>query len=126
MGCHLLSHTPSFPNSICVRCSMKPMSECRAHARLHHSVLGSSPAAPDQAGTSSRPIPRASPPATRPGPLLNLLEAHPVHTGCTRIGAGESIRVTQNVFTADLVVEHIEAESRLRLRLAVELSRSEE
>src|SRR5215468_10846454 len=55
-------------------------------------------------------------------PLLNLLEAHPVHTGCTRIGAGESIRVTQNVFTADLVVEHIEAVSRLRLRLAVKLS----
>src|SRR5215475_1473966 len=54
--------------------------------------------------------------------LLNLLKAHPVHTGCTRIGAGESIRVTQNVFAANLVVEHVEAESRLRFRLAIELS----
>src|SRR6202142_4349722 len=30
--------------------------------------------------------------------------------------------MTQNVFTADLVVEHIEAEGGLRLRLAIELS----
>src|SRR5262245_13142040 len=68
MGCDLLSYTPSFPNSNCVRCNMKPASECRAHARLRHSVLGSSHAAPDLADTSSRPIPRASLPATLPGP----------------------------------------------------------
>src|SRR5215813_8220806 len=54
--------------------------------------------------------------------LLNLLEAHPVHTSCTRIGAGEPVRVTQNVLATNLVVERIEAEGRLRLRLAVELS----
>src|SRR5215471_12010638 len=64
---------------------------------------------------------QASQPRFR-APLLDLLEAHPIHTGCTRIGAGKPVRVTQNVLAANLVVEHIEAEGRLRLRLAVELS----
>src|SRR5262249_42910101 len=45
----------------------------------------------------------------------------PVHTGCTCVGAGEPVGVAQNVLATDLVVERIEAESRLRLRLAVEL-----
>ena len=40
----------------------------------------------------------------------------------TRIGAGQPIGVTQDVVAADLVVEPIEAESGLRLRLAIELS----
>src|SRR5262245_1214591 len=39
-----------------------------AKRTLHHSLWGSSPAAPDQVGTSSRPVPRASPPTMLPGP----------------------------------------------------------
>src|SRR5215470_19302538 len=54
--------------------------------------------------------------------LLNLFKAHPVHTRCTRVGAGEPVRVTQDVLATNLVVERVEAEGRLRLRLAVELS----
>ena len=53
---------------------------------------------------------------------LDLREGHPVHARRTRIGAGQRIGVTQNVFAINLVVEHVEAEGRLRLRLAIELS----
>ncbi len=52
---------------------------------------------------------------------LDLSEAHPVNARSTRIGAGQPIGMAQNVFAANLVVEHVEAESRLRLRLAIEL-----
>src|ERR1700720_3422688 len=41
---------------------------------------------------------------------------------CTRIKAGESIGVDQDVLATDLVVEQIEAEDGLRLGFAVELS----
>src|SRR5262249_22986053 len=54
--------------------------------------------------------------------LLDLCEADPVHTRCARIYASQPIGVAQDVFTADLVVEHVEAESGLRLRLAIQLS----
>jgi hypothetical protein len=53
--------------------------------------------------------------------LFDLREAHPVHTRSPRIGAGQLIGVAQDVLAANLVVEHIEAEGRLRLRLAIEL-----
>src|SRR3984893_13510709 len=46
---------------------MQPMSQCRAVARLRPASV-STPAAPDRAGTSSKPVPRAGPPATSPGP----------------------------------------------------------
>ena len=59
---------------------------------------GSSPVALDQADTSSRQGPRAGPPA-------NLLHPPPA----------------KNVLTANLVVEQIEAEGGLSLRLAIEL-----
>ena len=82
---------------------------------------GSSPAAPDRAGTSSRPSPRAGPPAMPPGPAplrRSSLRPHPERPhwrGPTRRhGAGI-------VLAANLVVEHVEAKGRLRLRLAVEL-----
>src|SRR5215471_10927877 len=55
-------------------------------------------------------------------PFLDLLEAHPVHARSPRIAACELVGVQQDVLATDLVVEHIEAESRLRLRLAIELS----
>src|SRR5262249_49244315 len=54
-------------------------------------------------------------------PFLDLLEAHPVHTRSPRIAACALLRVQQDVLATDLVVEHIEAEGRLRLRLAIEL-----
>jgi hypothetical protein len=53
---------------------------------------------------------------------LDLLEGHPVHARRARIVAGASIRVKKNVLAADLVVEQIEAEGGLRLRLTIELS----
>jgi hypothetical protein len=40
----------------------------------------------------------------------------------TRIGAGQRIGMAKNVLATDLVVEQIEAESGLRLRLTIELS----
>ena len=55
---------------------MKPASECRADARLRP-VLGSSPAAPDRAGTSSRPSPHAGPPAMPPGPAPRSQRSSP-------------------------------------------------
>src|SRR5208337_2026541 len=53
---------------------------------------------------------------------LNLLEGRPVHPRCARIGAGQRIGVPKDVIAADLVVEDVEAESGLRLRLTIELS----
>src|SRR5215468_5200036 len=55
-------------------------------------------------------------------PLLDLREGHLVHTRGARIGASHPIGVLQDVLATNLVVEHVEAESRLRLRLAIELS----
>src|SRR5262245_48387890 len=55
-------------------------------------------------------------------PLLDLREGHSVHSRASRIGASQSIGVAQNVLATNLVVEHIEAKGRLRVRLAVELS----
>jgi hypothetical protein len=57
----------------------------------------SSPAAPDRAGTSSRAVPHAGPPAMPPGLLLDLGEAHPVHTRRARIVASQPVGVTQDV-----------------------------
>jgi len=53
---------------------------------------------------------------------INLLEGHSVHAWRTRIGACQRIGVVKNVLAANLVVEQIEAVSRLRLRLAIKLS----
>ncbi len=49
------------------------------------------------------------------------LRCRAVHARRTRIGAGQRIGMAQHVLTADLVVEHIEAESGLRLRLTIQL-----
>src|SRR5215510_7647722 len=54
-------------------------------------------------------------------PLLDLHESYSVNARSTRIGAGRPVGVVQNVLATDLVVEHVEAESRLRLRLAIQL-----
>src|SRR5664279_3640971 len=54
--------------------------------------------------------------------LLDASKRHPIHTRCTRIGAGEPIGVDQDVLATYLVVEQIEAEGGLRLGFAVELS----
>ena len=53
---------------------------------------------------------------------VNLLEGRPVHSRRARIGAGQRIGVPKDVLAADLVVEDVEAESGLRLRLTIELS----
>src|SRR5450631_3119356 len=57
-------------------------SECRADAR-HHSLWGSSPAAPDRVDISSGPVLRASPPTMLPGPAPRCEQTsshpHPVH-----------------------------------------------
>src|SRR5271169_143421 len=52
---------------------------------------------------------------------LDLCERHPVHPGRTRIGAGKPVGVAEDVLAVDLVVEQVEAERRLRLRLTIKL-----
>src|ERR1700720_2732486 len=54
--------------------------------------------------------------------FLDLGESHSIHTRRSRVGAGAPVSVEQYVLPADFVIEHIEAESGLRLRLAIELS----
>src|SRR5262249_59046810 len=49
-------------------------------------------------------------------------EAHSIHTRCSRIESGQRIGVPQNVLAVNLVVEQVEAEGRLRLRLTIQLS----
>src|SRR5580704_4521513 len=53
---------------------------------------------------------------------LDRGKGHSVRAWRTRIGAGQRIGVTEDVFAVNLVVEQVEAEGRLRLRLAIELS----
>ena len=53
---------------------------------------------------------------------VDLFEGHSIHTRRTRIGAGQRIGMAKNVLATNLVVEQIEAEGGLRLRLAIELS----
>ena len=48
---------------------------------------------------------------------LDLRERHPVHARRTRIGTSQRVGVGENIVAIDLVVELIEAEVRLRLRL---------
>jgi hypothetical protein len=52
---------------------------------------------------------------------LDRRKAHPVHTRRTRICAGQRVSVPQNVLSANLVVEQVEAVVRLCLRLTIEL-----
>ena len=52
---------------------------------------------------------------------VDLLESRSIDSRPSRIGAGERIGVEKNIFAADLVVEQIEAEGGLRLRLTIEL-----
>src|SRR5215471_16388668 len=54
--------------------------------------------------------------------LLDLRKRYLIHTWRSRIGAGEPVGMQQDVVPANLVVEHIETEGGLRLRLAIELS----
>src|SRR5882757_5151505 len=51
----------------------------------------------------------------------NRREAFSVNSRCSCIGAGQHIGVAQNVFSTDLVVEQVEAEGGLCLRLAIQL-----
>src|SRR4051794_12149719 len=53
---------------------------------------------------------------------LDPLKRVPVHPRRTRVGAGERVGVAQDVRALDLVVEQVEAEGRLRLRLEIQLS----
>ena len=53
---------------------------------------------------------------------VDLLEGHSVHAWHARIGASQRIGVPKYVLAANLVVEQIEAEGGLRLRLAIKLS----
>src|SRR5208283_6051286 len=52
---------------------------------------------------------------------LDLLKGHPVNARRARIGAGQRIGMAKNILAANLVVEQVEAEGGLRLRLAIEL-----
>src|SRR5271166_5613619 len=119
--------------------------EVRLEDRLQHDLDGSLnhpiPNRRDSQGTFAAPRLRDRRPPHRIGPIrlrhevlaqarqprlhakrLNLLEGRPVHPRCARIGAGQRIGVPKVVIAADLVVEDVEAESGLRLRLTIELS----
>jgi hypothetical protein len=52
---------------------------------------------------------------------LDLLERHPIHTRSAVVVTSERVGVGENVLAPDLVVELIETELRLRLRLDIEL-----
>src|SRR3954454_2102130 len=52
---------------------------------------------------------------------LDPREGDPVHPRCAPVGAGERVGVAQDIRAMDLVVEQVEAEGRLRLRLAIKL-----
>jgi hypothetical protein len=52
---------------------------------------------------------------------FNLFESHSVDTRRTRIGAGLRVGVAKNILAIDLVVEQVEAEGGLCLRLAIQL-----
>src|SRR5262249_25358350 len=49
-------------------------------------------------------------------------KGHSIHTRCSGIESGQRIGVPQNVLAVNLVVEQVEAEARLCLRLTVQLS----
>src|SRR6266700_3472639 len=53
---------------------------------------------------------------------LDLCKGHSVPARRTRICSGQRIGVTQDVLAVNLVVEQVEAEGRLRLRLTIQLS----
>src|SRR5262245_420991 len=57
-----------------------------------------------------------------PALLLDLLESHPIHPRRAPVLPGERVGVGQDVLAPDLVVELVEAEPRLRLRLEIKLS----
>src|SRR6202165_5463623 len=48
-------------------------------------------------------------------PLLDLGKTHPVHTWSARIRASQPVGMAKDVFTTNLVVEHVEAKGGLRL-----------
>ena len=52
---------------------------------------------------------------------LDRRERHPVHARRALVGARQVVGVAQDVRAADLVVEQVEAERRLLLRLAIQL-----
>jgi hypothetical protein len=52
---------------------------------------------------------------------VDLHESHPLHAWRARIGASQRIGVAKNVLAANLVVEQLETEGGVRLRLAIEL-----
>src|SRR5262249_60501199 len=51
--------------------------------------------------------------------LLNPRKAHAIDSGSARIGASFLVGVAQDVLATNLVVEHVEAEGALRLRLTM-------
>jgi hypothetical protein len=65
-------------------------------------------------------LPETGKPLLQPSGL-DRREGDPVHPRRTPIGARQSVGVAQNVLTADLVVEQVEAVRRLRLRLEIQL-----
>ena len=69
-----------------------------------------------------RPVPPAGPPATPPAPPpRSARSVTPSTPGAPAVGAGQRVGVAQDVLAVDLVVEQVEAEGRLRLRLAIQL-----
>jgi hypothetical protein len=68
-----------------------PIPDRRDAERSRLPALGSSPAAPVRADTSSRRVSHASPPATHPRPTSRSARKSPVHARHTRIIAGQRV-----------------------------------
>ena len=84
---------------------------------------GSSPAARGRACTSCRATPsRAAQPLGQPR-RLDVVERHPVHARCSAVGSAQRVGVLKDVRPVHLVVELVEAEGGLLLRLEIELRR---
>src|SRR5271165_7213553 len=115
--------------------------EVRLEDRLQHDLDGSLnhpiPNRRDAEGTFAAPRLRDRRPPHRIGPIVFETRSSrkpashastpdasicPVHPRRARIGAGQRVGVPKDVIAADLVVEDVEAESGLRLRLTIELS----
>src|SRR6266487_3232208 len=107
-ACGGLHH--SVPNR---RDSQRPLPS--ALLRNHHPAhrVGSVRLVPDLLSQGRKPLPEPR--------RLDVLEALPVHAGRPAVLLGEPVSVREHVLSVHLVVELVEAERRLLLRLRVEL-----
>src|SRR5215475_15527443 len=103
MGCDLLSYTPSFPNSNCVRCNMKPASEGRGGPKRSSSIALGDVHPPDRRClVAARLNALQEVPKVGLQVLRVLCRCHTVDTGST-ILAGEPVGLPHPFQVEDVV-----------------------